>query len=203
MNICSFLFQHSWTFMMMPVHILDYDAICKHGLDISSQTDLQAILHPDCLQQLEKWDWVIDCMWPAWFKWGRNLLYHHFWVLRRWNDELLNFWWCNGRVGWLLCTCSLEILSSLVDIYQMITMSFIWLYPFWNMWNSMESYALYFCFLLLSNKEALFFILTCSFLAAKKSRSKAENGEVMDEDCIWSQSPATRHSAASIKAHCK
>ncbi len=40
-------------------------------------------------------------------------------------------------------------------------------------------------------------------VVAKKSGTKKENGEVMDEDCIWSQSPATRHSATSTKAHCK
>lgn len=45
--------------------------------------------------------------------------------------------------------------------------------------------------------------LTHSFVVAKKPGSKEKNGEVMDEDRIWSQSPATRHSAASTKAHCK
>ncbi|KAE8010176.1 hypothetical protein FH972_006566 [Carpinus fangiana] len=49
---------------------------------------------------------------------------------------------------------------------------------------------------------SLDYVALCKHVA-KKPGSKKKNGEVMDEDCIWSQSPATRHSAASTKAHCK
>jgi hypothetical protein len=47
-----------------------------------------------------------------------------------------------------------------------------------------------------NNVQHICVLASCLFLSLT-------SGEVMDEDYIWSQSPATRHSAASTKAHCK
>lgn len=54
----------------------------------------------------------------------------------------------------------------------------------WHYNTSIELTTLYYFIRFNSN-------FSCYFVVTKKSGSKEENGQVMDEECIWYQGPTT------------
>ncbi|KAE8009275.1 hypothetical protein FH972_005722 [Carpinus fangiana] len=105
-------------------------------------------------------------------------------------EKVRNAW--EGGVVWLVLFVGFLQMFSIFLMYTKLC-------------TIVGAYGIFFMllFLWLPIWEVPIVCLTYSFVVAKKPGSKKKNGEVMDEDCIWSQSPATRHSAASTKAHCK